>query len=214
MLRNRYVLGFSLAAFLYVATESAIYVWMPTYLLGYDGPATILAAYALTLFFVLRSRVGTFSGHVVDAALELGSRAHVVQCDYRGMFYTIHPLRPDICRVPAALFRVIYVRDLPYAQLQRHQLPPKKPARQCGRGDPFFTAAGAAVGPLVMGVISDLNGGDPVYGFIVATVFASILAAGLLLNWLFSPVSQRLAEMEQLEESLLIDEAQIRSGAQ
>src|SRR5690606_22812683 len=39
----------------------------------------------------------------------------------------------------------------------------------------FFTAAGAATGPFVMGVVSDILGGDAKYGFIVASVFTAIL---------------------------------------
>ena len=32
LVKNPYAMGFSIGAFLYVAAESAIYVWMPTYL--------------------------------------------------------------------------------------------------------------------------------------------------------------------------------------
>ena len=35
---DRWALGFSLLTALYVSVEVAIYVWMPTYLRGYDGP--------------------------------------------------------------------------------------------------------------------------------------------------------------------------------
>ena len=41
-IRSPYVLAFSAAAFLYVAVEAAIYVWMPTLLTGYRGRATWL----------------------------------------------------------------------------------------------------------------------------------------------------------------------------
>jgi fucose permease len=61
MMKNRYALGFSLGIFLYVATECAIYVWMPTLLKDYAGPFPLLAAYALTIFFVLRA-IGRFLG--------------------------------------------------------------------------------------------------------------------------------------------------------
>ena len=37
MMKNRYALGFSAAISLYVAVESAIYVWMPTLLASYHG---------------------------------------------------------------------------------------------------------------------------------------------------------------------------------
>jgi len=61
MLQNRYALAFSLGAFLYVAAEAAIYVWMPTLLQGYSGPAVWLAAYSISVFFILRV-AGRFAG--------------------------------------------------------------------------------------------------------------------------------------------------------
>ncbi len=60
-MRDAHALGFSTLIMLYVAVEVAVYVWMPTYLQGYAGPAPWLAAYALTVFFVLRA-AGRFLG--------------------------------------------------------------------------------------------------------------------------------------------------------
>ena len=60
-LHNRYVLAFSAGAFLYVAVEAAIYVWMPTLLARYTGSAAVLAAYSLSVFFLLRA-AGRFLG--------------------------------------------------------------------------------------------------------------------------------------------------------
>ena len=61
MVGNPYALAFSLGAFLYVAVECAIYVWMPTLLAGYAGPAHFMAVYAISIFFVLRAG-GRFLG--------------------------------------------------------------------------------------------------------------------------------------------------------
>ena len=63
----------------------------------------------------------------------------------------------------------------------------------------FFTAAGAAAGPFIMGLVSDANGGDAKYGFIVATMFAAVLFAGLVYNYLKNPTQQRLAKIEASE---------------
>ena len=60
-IKNPYVLAFSAAAFLYVGVEAAIYVWMPTLLAGYQGRATWLAAYGISIFFALRA-AGRFLG--------------------------------------------------------------------------------------------------------------------------------------------------------
>ena len=60
-LKNPYVLAFSMGAFLYVAVEAAIYVWMPTLLADYRGPRAWLAAYSISIFFLLRA-AGRFLG--------------------------------------------------------------------------------------------------------------------------------------------------------
>ncbi|MDP5133686.1 MAG: MFS transporter, partial [Paraglaciecola sp.] len=73
LLKNPYAMGFSVGAFLYVAAESAIYVWMPSYLVCdaaslsdtfacyTDGPDKMLAMYAVSVFFSLRA-AGRFVG--------------------------------------------------------------------------------------------------------------------------------------------------------
>src|SRR6478672_13268485 len=53
--KNRFVLLFSLGAFLYVAVESAIYVWMPTLFDGYHGSGEWVAVYSISIFFLLRA---------------------------------------------------------------------------------------------------------------------------------------------------------------
>src|SRR5437016_1539269 len=58
MVKDPYALGFSLGEFLYVATECAIYVWMPTLLVGQTG---FFAAYSISIFFLLRAG-GRFVG--------------------------------------------------------------------------------------------------------------------------------------------------------
>ena len=63
----------------------------------------------------------------------------------------------------------------------------------------FFTALGAAAGPLLMGIVSDANGGDPIYGFIVATGFAFLLFLGFVFNLLKDPTRARLQLLEQRE---------------
>ena len=65
----------------------------------------------------------------------------------------------------------------------------------------FFTAAGAAAGPFIMGLVSDANGGDAKYGFMVATAFAGILFIGMVYNFVKNPTQKRLAEIEASEYS-------------
>ena len=62
----------------------------------------------------------------------------------------------------------------------------------------FFTCVAAVLGPLAMGAVSDYFG-DPKSGFIVATLFAIMLFAGLLLNWIFNPAGDRLQKLDHTE---------------
>ena len=59
--------------------------------------------------------------------------------------------------------------------------------------------AGAALGPLAMGGVSDLFGSNAYYGFILATVFAAILFVGALLNMIFNPTKSRLQSLDESE---------------
>jgi hypothetical protein len=49
-----------------------------------------------------------------------------------------------------------------------------------------------------MGAVSDAMG-HPKYGFILATAFAGLLFAGLLLNWIFDPTHDILNRLYQTE---------------
>jgi DHA1 family quinolone resistance protein-like MFS transporter len=62
----------------------------------------------------------------------------------------------------------------------------------------FFTCAAAALGPLAMGAVSDALG-HPKYGFVLATAFAALLFAGLLLNWIYNPARERLTRLDSSE---------------
>ena len=63
----------------------------------------------------------------------------------------------------------------------------------------FFTAAGAALGPLAMGAVSDMFDHNAMYGFVLATIFAALLFVAVLINLLFNPTKIRLQQLEQSE---------------
>jgi len=63
----------------------------------------------------------------------------------------------------------------------------------------FFTAAGAALGPLSMGAVSDIFGHNMKNGFILATVFAGIFFVGAILNFGLNPCESRLKKLEESE---------------
>lgn len=210
LVKNPYALGFSVGAFLYVAAESAIYVWMPSYLVCdatslkatyecySDGAARTLAIYSVTAFFILRA-AGRFVGIWMMsrfnwALVLLLFSAAILVCFVGGLAggkqiaLYLFPLTGIFMSVIYPTFNSKGISCFP-----RHQ------HGSVAGVILFFTAAGAAAGPFIMGVVSDANGGDAKYGFIVATGFASLLFLGLLFNYLRNPTQQRLQEIEESE---------------
>ncbi|OFC72721.1 MFS transporter [Alteromonas confluentis] len=207
LVKNPYALGFSVGAFLYVAAESAIYVWMPSYLVCdatslkatydcySDGAARTLAIYSVTAFFILRA-AGRFVGiwmmaHFNWALVLLLFSGAILVCFVGGLVggkqvaLYLFPLTGIFMSVIYPTFNSKGISCFP-----RHQ------HGSVAGVILFFTAAGAAAGPFIMGVVSDAMGGDAKYGFIVATGFASLLFAGLLFNYLRNPTQQRLQQIE------------------
>ncbi|MCU7554589.1 MFS transporter [Alteromonas sp. ASW11-19] len=210
LIKNPYALGFSVGAFLYVAAESAIYVWMPSYLVcdattlraTYDcyseGMAQTLAIYSVTAFFILRA-AGRFVGiwmmsHFNWALVLMLFSGAIVVCFALGLVggkqvaLYLFPLSGIFMSVIYPTFNSKGISCFP-----RHQ------HGSVAGVILFFTAAGAASGPFIMGVVSDSMGGDAKYGFIVATVFAAILFVGLVYNYLRNPTETRLTEIEASE---------------
>ncbi len=198
MMKDPYAMSFSLAAFLYVAVESAIYVWMPTLLDDYKGSFIFVATYSLPIFFILRAG-GRFLGAWImvhfkwEQALAFFSTAificfiisvlagvgtAVILLPLSGLFMSV--LYPTINSKGISCF-------------------PKNQHGGVAGVILFFTAAGAALGPLAMGAVSDAFGKNAKVGFILATVFAGLLLLGAVLNLVFNPTKQRLDELNQSE---------------
>jgi fucose permease len=194
---NRYVLGFSCGAFLYVAVESAVYVWMPTLIAGYRGSAAWLGAYSISIFFLLRA-AGRFLGAWMlsrlpwTGVLALFS-ALILACfgasAMAGVAWAIF-LLPLSGLFMSVIYPTINSKGISCLAKSEHG---------AGAGVLlFFTCLSAVLAPLAMGAVSDAMGG-PKYGFVLATGFAALLFAGLLLNWIFNPtirVFERLDETE------------------
>jgi len=198
MMKDPYALGFSLGAFLYVSVECAIYVWMPTLISGYDGSALFIATYALPIFFIFRAG-GRFIGAWIMARFNWAA------------VLTLFSFAILTCFVGSIIGGVGYaVVLLPLSGLFMSVLYPTLnskgiscfPKVQHGAVAGvilFFTAAGAALGPLAMGAVSDAFGQDARYGFILASIFAGLLFTGLLLNWIFNPTKARLQQLDHSE---------------
>ncbi len=197
MMRNPYALGFSAAIFLYVAVECAVYVWMPTLLTTYHGSATFMAAYAISIFFILRA-VGRFMGSWILGHLNWTA------------VVTIFSLAIFACFMGSMLGGIgTAVFLLPLSGLFMSVIYPTINSKgiSCFRKTEhgavagvilFFTCGAAALGPLAMGAISDAFGG-PKYGFILATGFAGLLFVGLLFNWIFNPAGSLLQSLDRSE---------------
>jgi fucose permease len=196
-MRDPYALGFSILIGLYVSVEVAIYVWMPTYLFGYNGPGGWFASYALTVFFVLRA-AGRFVGAWIlqqmpwaavlalfsvlifacfAVSLLAGVRAGLFLLPISGLFMSI--MYPTMNSKGISCFHKSHHGAVAGVIL-------------------FFTAASAAIGPLAMAATSDALG-DPKYGFALATVFSMLLALGLVFNWLAEPARVRLLSCERAD---------------
>lgn len=210
LVKNPYALGFSVGAFLYVAAESAIYVWMPSYLVcdatslraTYDcyssGVSQTLAIYSVTAFFILRA-AGRFVGiwmmaHFNWALVLMLFSGAIVVCFFAGLAGGKH-VALYLFPLTGIFMSVIY----PTFNSKGISCFPKHQHGSVAGVILFFTAAGAAAGPFIMGVVSDTMGGDAKYGFIVATVFAALLFVGLLYNYLADPTATRLREVEASE---------------
>ncbi len=198
--QNPYVLGFSLGAFLYVAVEAAVYVWMPTLLAGYAGPGAWISAYAISIFFLLRA-AGRFLGAwmlnrfswttvlTVSSGMILVCFAGSIAAGVGGAVYLL-PL--------SGLFMsVIY----PTVNSKGISCLPKSEHGAGAGVILFFTCLSAVLAPLAMGAVSDAMGG-PRYGFLLATGFAALLFTGLLLNSIFDPTKVTFAQADQREYSV------------
>ncbi|MDA7815655.1 MFS transporter [Porticoccaceae bacterium] len=200
MLKDPYALGFSLGAFLYVATESAVYVWMPTLLLDYSGNALFLATYALTIFFVLRA-AGRFLGIWMMArfnwAVVMSLFSFAILLCFIGTIILGTDAAVYLLPLSGLFMSVIY----PTLNSKGISCFPKQNHGGAAGVILFFTALGAAFGPLTMGLVSDSYGGNAKYGFMVAGIFAGLLFAGLLINQLKSLTDVRLQALEKSEYS-------------
>ena len=197
MMKSPYAMGFSLGIFMYVAVECAIYVWMPTLMAGYTGSFPLVAAYSISIFFVLRA-AGRFLGSAVLA------RYHWTSVMALFSFAIL------VCFIGSLLGGLGYAAILlPLSGLFMSMIYPTLnskgiscfPKAEHGAVAGvilFFTCGAAALGPLAMGAVSDTFG-HARYGFVLAAGFAALLFAGLLLNWLYDPAKERLAVVDSTE---------------
>jgi fucose permease len=190
VMRDPIALGFSFLVIMYVAVEVAVYVWMPTYLLDYTGSVAWLPLYALTIFFVLRA-IGRFLGAWLlgrlswTAALAVSGLA-IFLCFAGSLAFGVDGAA-WLLPLSGLFMSIIY----PTLNSKAISCFPKTQHGAAAGVILFFTAAAAALGPLAMAAVSDAYGSTEA-GFVLATVFALLLLAGLLINYFADPARQRL----------------------
>ena len=192
LVKDKYALGFSLAIACYVATEVAIFVWLPTLLQQYDGQWTLLASHAITVFFILRT-VGRFLAEWLLNRFEwtlllawFGTA--ILLCFAFSMWFGVSWalwLMPLSGLFMSMMYPTLNSKGISCFPRQQHGAVAGLILA--------FTALAAAVGPLLMGLVGDLFG-NLSYGFYLATGFAALLAAGLWWNHWAQPAAARLAQ--------------------
>jgi len=184
-MKNPYVLAFSAGAFLYVGVEAAIYVWMPTLLAGYAGAATTIAAYSISIFFLLRA-----AGRFLGAWMLMRFQWQGVLAVFSGCILVCFVLA-----VAGGVDWAVYVLPLsglfmsvvyPTINSKGISCVPKSAHGAAAGVILFFTCASAVVAPMAIGAVSDAAG-HILYGYWLATALAALLFAGALLNWLLNP---------------------------
>lgn len=200
MLGNPYALLFSGLIGLYVATEAGVYVWLPTYLRTAAAQGELvgpgwLVAMALTLFFVLRA-VGRFLGGWLLERFRwnavLGVFGLAIFACFAGSWLGGVRVAAWLLPLSGLFMSMLY----PTLNSKGISCFPRHEHGAAAGITLFFTAVAAVAGPLTMAAVADRAGGDPGVGFGVATVFAAVLAAGLVYNWVKDPAGKRLAELD------------------
>lgn len=190
MLRNRYALAFSAGIMLYVGVETAIYVWMPTLLAGYSGPGWQWAVYALSIFFILRV-IGRFGGFWLleryDWTSVMALCGMAILLCFACAIFGGRPFALVTLPLSGLFMSVIY----PTLNSKGISCFPKAQHGAISGVILFFTCVSAVVAPLAMGLIGEYLG-DAIYGFYLATAFAAVMAAGLIVNMIFDPANAEL----------------------
>ena len=184
-LRNPYVRAFSAGAFLYVAVEAAIYVWMPTLLAHYTGSAAALAAYSLSIFFLLRA-----GGRFLGAWVLQHARWQLVLMVFSGCilacfaFTVIGGVAWAVFLLPlSGLFMSVMY---PTINSKGISCVPRRDHGAAAGVILFFTCVSAVVAPLMIGAAGDAFG-DIMYGYWLASGFAVLLFGASALNWAINP---------------------------
>ncbi len=198
MMRSPYALGFSLGIFLYVAVECAVYVWMPTLMAGYSGSLAFMAAYAISIFFVLRA-AGRFLGAWVLARFNWTSVMAVFSLAIFVCFAgsIAGGVSAAVCLLPlSGLFMsMIY----PTLNSKGISCFPKTRARDRRRRDPVLHLRGRSPRAAGHGRRQRRLRAPEVRLRPRIRCSRPLLFVGLLLNWIYNPARERLVTLDSSE---------------
>lgn len=197
MLRDPHALLFALLLMLYVAAEAAVYVWAPTFFAGYQGPLAWLAAFVVSVFFVLRA-----AGRFLGAWL-------LSRYDWTAVLAICSSAMAVLFVVAVTGGRQVAVVALPATGLFMSVLYPTINSTGISCFDKnrhgsiagfllFFTCVGAVLAPLAMAAIGDLAGGIE-YSMGLGAAFAVLLALLCLWNRRAQPVAATLAQRNSVD---------------
>lgn len=201
LLKSPYALGFSFGIAMYVASEVAVFVWLPTFLEGFDGVglAGFFAAYAVMIFFILRA-AGRFMGVWILDRLDW----KLVMLVFTGMIFACFVLSAlggkNVAVFLLPLSGIFMSMIYPMLNSKGISCFPKHDHGAIAGLILFFTAVAAALAPLAMALVSDaFGGGDMRVGFGLATFFAGTLFAAAVFNFNYNPAERALAAANEHE---------------
>jgi fucose permease len=192
MLGDPHALFFAALLVLYVAAEAAVYVWAPTYFADYQGPMAWIAAFVVSVFFVLRA-----AGRFLGAWL-------LSRYDWTAVLAICSTAMAVLFVIGVLGGRTVAVVALPATGLFMSVLYPTINSTGISCFDTnrhgsiagfllFFPGLGAVLAPLARGAMGDLGGGIE-YSMGVGAAFAVLLAILCLWNRRAQPAAARLAQ--------------------
>ncbi len=197
MMKNPYAIFFSVAAFLYVSVECAVYVWMPMMLKSYTGNLTWLVIYSMSIFFAFRA-IGRFMGAWVLARFSWSWVLTIFSGIVFVFFAASIAYGPSVGIYLLPLSGLFMSMIYPTINSKGISCFPKERHGAISGVILFFTCFSAAVGPLVMAAVSDI-GGDITYGFMIAALLAFLLFGQMLYNSIFKPTQAHLDSLNASE---------------
>jgi fucose permease len=192
MIGDPVAMSFALALMLYVGAEAAVYVWAPTYLAGYSGPGFWVAAYAVSIFFVLRA-AGRFIGVWLLGRFDWTAVLLVCTVAMTALFWlsVVGGRGVAVFSLPASgLFMSVQYPTINSAGISCYE---KAQHGAIAGLLLFFTCVSAVFAPLAMALLGDRLG-DARYAIALGAAMATALALFCLWNWVRKPFTARLQQ--------------------